>query len=79
MQPLARCSNHQCVYIDQCGYVLFQLKPYVPYNAPEINQSKFTARDLFDQCYAPQIEKDFKAGKITYEPTEDKDTKKEDT
>ena len=21
MQPPARCSNHRCVYIDQCEYV----------------------------------------------------------
>ena len=23
MQPPARCSNHWCVYIDQCGYPHF--------------------------------------------------------
>ena len=22
MQPPARCSNHRCVYIDQCEYIL---------------------------------------------------------
>lgn len=46
----------------------------MPYNAPEIHQSKFTARDLFDSCYAPEIEKDVRAGKITPESVE-KDNK----
>lgn len=45
----------------------FKLKPYVPYNAPEINQSKFTAKDLFDSCYADEIEEKFREGKITLE------------
>ena len=26
MPPPARCSNHRCVYIDQCEYII-QLKP----------------------------------------------------
>ena len=39
----------------------------MPYNAPEINQSKFTAKDLFDSCYADEIEEKFREGKITLE------------
>ena len=51
---------------------LFQLKPYVPYTAPAIYQSKFTAKDLFDTCYGPEIEKDFKEGKLRVESSEEK-------
>ncbi|KAL5020231.1 hypothetical protein ScPMuIL_003123 [Solemya velum] len=42
----------------------FKLKPYVSYNVTDIVQSKFTARDLFNACYAPKIIEDFKAGKL---------------
>lgn len=36
------------------------LKPYVSYKAEEINQSKFTANQLFNATYGPEIAKKFK-------------------
>ena len=66
--------------------ISFQLKPYVPYRAPAIHQSKFTAKDLFDSCYGPEIEKQFNEGKLTVESSEklemteaDKKEKKDDS
>jgi len=41
-----------------------QLKPYVSYRVPDITQSEFTARDLFDATYAKPIVDDFTAGKL---------------
>ncbi|XP_041373162.1 39S ribosomal protein L41, mitochondrial-like [Gigantopelta aegis] len=35
----------------------FQLKPYVSYKVPEIHQTRFTARDLFNACYAEEVRK----------------------
>lgn len=58
-----QCDHYNC----WLSFFYFQLKPYVPYNAPEINQSKFTPKDLFDSCYADEIEKQFREGKITLE------------
>jgi Mitochondrial ribosomal protein L27 len=49
--------------------VLKQLKPYVSYRVPDITQSQFTARDLFDATYAKPIVEDFTAGKIDNETT----------
>ncbi|KAF4520907.1 hypothetical protein B566_EDAN017249 [Ephemera danica] len=42
----------------------FKLKPYVSYRAPDVVQSEFTARDLFDAVYAKKVVEDFKAGKL---------------
>uniref|UniRef100_A0A6M2DK53 Putative 39s ribosomal protein l41 mitochondrial agrilus planipennis n=1 Tax=Xenopsylla cheopis TaxID=163159 RepID=A0A6M2DK53_XENCH len=42
----------------------FQLKPYVSYKTPEVVQSKFTSKDLFDAIYSKKISDDFKAGKL---------------
>ncbi|XP_022326852.1 uncharacterized protein LOC111126464 [Crassostrea virginica] len=39
-----------------------QLKPYVPYNIPPIHQGEFTAKDLFNICYAKDINKKFDEG-----------------
>ncbi|XP_003746684.1 39S ribosomal protein L41, mitochondrial [Galendromus occidentalis] len=54
----------------------FKLKPYVSYNVPEVNQSEFTAENLFEAMYTEKIEADFKAGKLdehgnSLEPSED--------
>ena len=34
------------------------------YRTPDVIQSEFTARDLFNVVYAPKILKDFKEGKL---------------
>lgn len=41
----------------------FALKPYVSYRTPDITQSEFTARDLFNATYADDIIDKFKNGK----------------
>lgn len=41
-----------------------KLKPYVSYQAPDVTQSEFTAKDLFDAVYSQKIKEDFKAGKL---------------
>lgn len=45
-------------------HILFQLKPYVSYRAPEVVQTEFTAKDLFDAVYSKKIVEDFKNGKL---------------
>lgn len=42
----------------------FKLKPYVSYRAPDVVQSEFTAKDLFEVVYAAKIHNDFKEGKL---------------
>lgn len=42
----------------------FRLKPYVSYRVPDVVQSEFTSRDLFDAVYAPKIVKDYKEGQL---------------
>ncbi|CAG0883654.1 unnamed protein product [Darwinula stevensoni] len=42
----------------------FHLKPYVSYKAPEVNQSAFTAKDLFDAIYSRKITEDLKSGNL---------------
>ncbi|XP_026481010.1 39S ribosomal protein L41, mitochondrial [Ctenocephalides felis] len=42
----------------------FKLKPYVSYKTPEVYQTKFTSKDLFDAVYSKKIIEDFKAGKL---------------
>ncbi|KAK6173702.1 hypothetical protein SNE40_017108 [Patella caerulea] len=42
----------------------FPLKPYVSYKATEITQTEFTAKDLFDACYAGEIVTGVKEGKV---------------
>ena len=37
----------------------FNLKPYVSYRAPDVVQSEFTSKNLFDVVYASKIMKDF--------------------
>lgn len=51
---------------------MLQLKPYVSYRTPDVVQSEFTPRDLFDAVYSEKIVKDFKDGKLseTGEPLE---------
>lgn len=34
------------------------------YRVPDVVQSEFTAKDLFDACYADKIVDDFKTGKL---------------
>lgn len=50
----------------------FQLKPYVSYRAPEVTQSEFTAKDLFNAVYRQKIVNDFKNKKLNDngDPTE---------
>ena len=48
-------------------YTLLQLKPYVSYKAPEVSQSEFTAKDLFDAIYSRKITEDFKLGNLDEE------------
>ncbi|XP_067011902.1 large ribosomal subunit protein mL41 [Anabrus simplex] len=54
----------------------FKLKPYVSYKVPDVIQSEFTAKDLFDAVYSKKILEDFKNGKLdangnSMEPNED--------
>ncbi|KAG1683353.1 39S ribosomal protein L41, mitochondrial [Nymphon striatum] len=42
----------------------FNLKPYVSYRVPDITQSKFTSKDLFNATYSKKIIEDFKSGKL---------------
>lgn len=41
-----------------------QLKPYVSYKTPDVVQTEFTSRDLFDAVYSKKIVDDFKAAKL---------------
>lgn len=43
---------------------MLQLKPYVSYRVPEVVQSEFTPKDLFDAVYSDKIVNDFKNGKL---------------
>jgi Mitochondrial ribosomal protein L27 len=52
--------HNKCVSI----VVHRQLKPYVSYRVPDVTQSEFTARDLFNATYAKSVVEDFKAGKL---------------
>ncbi|KAL1138732.1 hypothetical protein AAG570_008794 [Ranatra chinensis] len=54
----------------------FELKPYVSYRVPDIVQSEFSSKDLFNSVYAKKIAEDFKAGKLdkdgnSLEPSEE--------
>ncbi|XP_019396070.1 PREDICTED: 39S ribosomal protein L41, mitochondrial [Crocodylus porosus] len=57
----------------------FKLKPYVSYKAPEGEEPALTAKQLFMDFVAPQIEKDVKEGtfdphnleKYGFEPTQE--------
>ncbi|XP_005994514.1 large ribosomal subunit protein mL41 [Latimeria chalumnae] len=57
----------------------FKLKPYVSYKAPTGTEEPFTAKKLFMEVVAPQIEKDIKEGsfdpnnleKYGFEPTQE--------
>ncbi|XP_020378186.1 39S ribosomal protein L41, mitochondrial [Rhincodon typus] len=40
----------------------FKLKPYVSYKAPQGTEQPLTAKKLFTETVAPQIEKDFQEG-----------------
>ncbi|XP_043575840.1 39S ribosomal protein L41, mitochondrial [Chiloscyllium plagiosum] len=40
----------------------FKLKPYVSYKAPKGTEQPLTAKTLFTETIAPQIEKDFQEG-----------------
>ncbi|KAK2576602.1 hypothetical protein KPH14_005271 [Odynerus spinipes] len=42
----------------------FTLKPYVSYKAQNIELEEFTAKDLFDEIYAPKIKKDFEENQL---------------
>ena len=43
---------------------MLQLKPYVSYRTPDVVQSEFTSRDLFDAVYSEKIVTDFKDRKL---------------
>ncbi|XP_061460161.1 large ribosomal subunit protein mL41 [Rhineura floridana] len=57
----------------------FKLRPYVSYRAPAGSEPPLSARALFQEVVAPQIEKDIKAGtfdlqrleKYGFEPTQE--------
>lgn len=51
----------QLVVPDLTG---FKLKPYVSYKTPEVTQTAFTSRDLFNAIYAQKIIEDFKNDKL---------------
>lgn len=38
----------------------FQLKPYVSYQAKEVEEKPFTAKELFDRVYAGRVERGFR-------------------
>jgi len=42
----------------------FKLKPYVSYRVKDVVQSEFTAKDLFNACYADKIVEDFKKNNL---------------
>lgn len=44
---------------------MLQLKPYVSYRTPDVVQSEFTPKDLFNAVYSEKIVNDFKNGKLT--------------
>ncbi|KAK7105738.1 large ribosomal subunit protein mL41-like [Littorina saxatilis] len=48
----------------------FELKPYVSYKASEIQQTKMTARDLFQATYAAELQKDINEGKVVIKDEE---------
>ncbi|XP_013786140.1 39S ribosomal protein L41, mitochondrial-like [Limulus polyphemus] len=41
-----------------------ELKPYISYQAPDVTQGEFTARDLFNVIYSKKIIDDYEAGKL---------------
>lgn len=41
-----------------------KFKPYVTYKTPEVVQSKFTCRDLYNAVYAQKVIDDFKEDKL---------------
>ncbi|XP_076322351.1 large ribosomal subunit protein mL41-like [Tachypleus tridentatus] len=41
-----------------------ELKPYISYQAPDVTQGEFTAKDLFNVIYSKKIIDDYKAGKL---------------
>lgn len=43
---------------------LLQLKPYVSYRVPDVVQSEFTSKDLFNAIYSKKIVEDFNSGKL---------------
>lgn len=43
----------------------FKLKPYVSYRTPDVVQSEFTPKDLFNAVYSEKVVNDFKNGKLT--------------
>lgn len=61
------------IYVTFNRLYPLQLKPYVSYKAPDLQQTEFTAKDLFDACYAQGIKDGFKAGKILPLPSDKKD------
>ncbi|XP_013384470.1 uncharacterized protein LOC106154615 [Lingula anatina] len=42
----------------------FPLKPYVSYRVKDIHQEPLTAKNLFDACVRPDIERDFDQGNL---------------
>ena len=54
-----------------CAFSL-QLKPYVSYKVVNVTQSEFTAKDLFNACYAKKVLKDMEEGKIDADDIEQK-------
>ena len=53
------------------------MKPYISYNATEIKQDQFLARDLFNATYAKSIADQFKRGEINLIDDNDSEENKE--
>ncbi len=45
----------------------FQLKPYVSYSVPDIQQSEITAKDIFNSVYAKDVVDKYRKGKVDVE------------
>ncbi|CAG2178789.1 unnamed protein product [Oppiella nova] len=54
----------------------FPLKPYVSYRCPEITQTEFTARDLFNATLADDIIEKFKSGQQMEAEVSEEDVQK---
>jgi len=54
-----------CSFSQREKFSVLQLKPYVSYRTPDVVQSEFTSRDLFDAVYSEKIVTDFKDRKLS--------------
>lgn len=61
--PLTKIWSNS--FTETLHWSVLQLKPYVSYRTPDVVQSEFTPKDLFNAVYSEKIVNDFKNGKIT--------------